>query len=186
MKRILAFGASSSIHSINKQLAYYAVNQLENIEIDFIDLNDFEMPIFSIDKENDLGIPEAALRFKAHIRHCDGILISFAEHNGSYSSAFKNILDWASRVKEIMWHDKPMYLMATSPGARGGKSVLESAINRFGFMNGIVVADFSLPGFNSNFESNKGILDEELRNKFDEGLDIFKSSLEKNNLKNEA
>ncbi|MBL0101186.1 MAG: NAD(P)H-dependent oxidoreductase [Saprospiraceae bacterium] len=27
---------------------------------------------------------------------CDLLIISLAEHNGSYSASFKNILDWAS------------------------------------------------------------------------------------------
>ena len=51
MKKIIAFGASSSKQSINKQLATYAANQFENTSIEILDLNDYEMPIFSIDKE---------------------------------------------------------------------------------------------------------------------------------------
>ena len=56
MKKIIAFGASSSETSINKQLVTYAANQFENTTVEILDLNDYEMPIFSIDKEKN-GIP---------------------------------------------------------------------------------------------------------------------------------
>ena len=45
MKKIIAFGASSSKASINKQVAAYAANQLKNAMVEVLDLNDFEMPI---------------------------------------------------------------------------------------------------------------------------------------------
>ena len=113
-KKIIAFGASNSKKSINKTFANYAANQLENAEVILLDLNDFEMPIFSVDKEKADGIPEPAQVFKKHILEADGILISFAEHNGSYSSIFKNTLDWTSRIEGKIWEGKSMFLMATS------------------------------------------------------------------------
>jgi chromate reductase len=57
MKKIIAFGASSSKVSINKQLATYAAGQFENAAVEILDLNDYEMPIFSTDKETATGIP---------------------------------------------------------------------------------------------------------------------------------
>jgi chromate reductase len=96
MKKVLAFGASNSKQSINQQLATWAANQIEDIELKTIDLNDFEMPIYSIDRENTSGIPQQAHNFKRLIMETDGIIISFAEHNGSFSAAYKNITDWTS------------------------------------------------------------------------------------------
>ena len=66
--KILAFAASSSKHSINKQLVTHATEVLQTeiingAEIDIIDLNDYEMPIYSIDRENDSGIPDKAHAF---------------------------------------------------------------------------------------------------------------------------
>lgn len=58
--KILAFGGSSSRHSINKQFATYATTFFEGSDIQIIDLNDFEMPIFSVDKEAENGHPDAA------------------------------------------------------------------------------------------------------------------------------
>jgi len=173
MKKILVFGASSSKESINRKLALYAASNLSEFEIVDLDLNDFEMPIFSVDKERENGIPQAAQDFKSHIHACDAIIISFAEHNGSYSAAFKNLFDWASRVEKNMWLERPMLLLATSPGARGGQNVLETAVTRFPFMGGQVMASFSLPSFNTNFHEENGITDPELSDKFTEALSKF-------------
>ena len=99
-KKILAFGASNSRNSINKKLASYAAMQIENADVELIDLNDFEMPIYGIDKENEDGIPQLAYKFKEHILNSDAIVISFAEHNGAYTAAFKNVFDWISRIEK--------------------------------------------------------------------------------------
>ena len=164
MKKILAFGASSSKTSINKQLATYTANQFKNASVEILDLNDYEMPIFSIDKEKENGIPQLAHDFYAKLGSADLIIISFAEHNGAYSAAFKNIFDWASRINGKTFQEKPMLLLATSPGARGGSSVLDIATKRFPFQGGIVKGSFSLPSFNDNFDAEKGITNEDLKN----------------------
>ena len=91
MKKIVAFGASSSVKSINKKLATYAASLIPNSVSIIINLNDFEMPIYSIDYERENGIPKKAFRFKEILKDADGIIISFAEHNGVYTAAFKNI-----------------------------------------------------------------------------------------------
>ena len=164
MKKIIAFGASSSKQSINKQLATFAANQFKNVTIEILDLNDYEMPIFSVDKEKENGIHPLAQEFYAKLGSADLIIISFAEHNGNYSTAFKNILDWTSRINAKTFQEKPMLLLATSPGARGGSSVLEIASKRFPFQGGIVKGSFSLPSFYENFDVVNGIIHPEYKN----------------------
>ena len=132
-KKIIAFGGSSSKNSINKKLAVYAANLFSNAEVEVLDLNDFEMPVFSVDKEKEQGIHSLAHDFYAKIGSADLIVLSLAEHNGTYSTAFKNILDWASRINNKTFQQKPMLLLATSPGARGGSTVLEIAEKDFRF-----------------------------------------------------
>ena len=163
-KKIIAFGASSSKQSINKQLATFAANQFQNVSVEILDLNDYEMPIFSVDKEKENGIHPLAQEFYSKLGSADLIIISFAEHNGNYSSAFKNILDWTSRINAKTFQEKPMLLLATSPGARGGSSVLEIATKRFPFQGGIVKGSFSLPSFNDNFDVVNGIIHQEYKN----------------------
>ncbi len=172
MKKIIAFGASSSSTSINKQLATYATTLFQNTTSEILDLNDYEMTIYSMDKEKRDGIPQLAHDFYNQLGSADLIIISFAEHNGAYSTAFKNIFDWISRINGKTFQEKPMLLLATSPGVRGGSSVLEIANKRFPFQGGIVKGSFSLPSFNDNFDAEKGITNPELKKQL---LDIIKS-----------
>jgi len=164
MKKILVFAGSSSKSSINKQLAVYAAQQFQNAELDILDLNDYEMPLFSVDKEKENGIHNLAHDFYNKIESADLIVLSLAEHNGAYSSAFKNILDWTSRINNKTFQQKPMLLLATSPGARGGATVLDIASKRFPFQGAEVKGTFSLPTFFENFDAVHGIINPELKN----------------------
>ena len=177
MKKIIAFGASSSINSINKKLAIYAANQISNSKVIALDLNDFEMPIYSEDRDRINGIPKKAYEFKKIIKKTDGIIISFAEHNGAYTSAFKNIFDWISRIEKIVWYNKPMFLMATSDGPRGAKLVLEIAHRRISRGNPFNIPTFSLPSFHDNFNKKKGIINLDLKETFFQELSSFERNL---------
>ena len=178
MKKILAFGASSSKKSINKTFANFIANSVNDAEVTLLDLNDFEMPIFSVDRENENGIPSEAVKFKRLIEEHDAVVVSFAEHNGTYSAAYKNILDWASRLEGSLWNNKPVFAAASSPGGRGGATVLGLASNYLPFMKANLIASFSLPSFYDNFSEKNGILNAELKAAFEEQLEKFQSHLE--------
>ena len=66
--------------------------------------------------------------------------------------------------------------MATSPGGRGGATVLGIAKGSFQHMGGNVVADFSLPSFNSNFSDGK-IIDDTLNTLLSEAVTTFEQNL---------
>mgnify|MGYP001819764771 CR=1 FL=1 len=162
MKKILTIGASTSKKSINKVFAEYTGDLLNNLQVLKIDLNDFEMPLFSVDVEAENGFPKGATDLNAVIEKSDGFIISFAEHNGAYSAAFKNAFDWLSRINGKVWRDKPMLLLATSPGPRGGQTVLEIATGRFPFNGGNIIGSMSLPSFSDNFKDG-ALVDEKLK-----------------------
>jgi NAD(P)H-dependent FMN reductase len=166
MKKVIALAGSNSSTSINKQLVTYAGALLDNVDLDVLDLNDYEMPIYSADREAAIGYPEKAVKLVELIRNSDGLLLSLAEYNGAYSGAFKNIFDWLSRVEPKTFLGKPMLLMAASPGGRGGASVLAMANDRFPRHDAKITGVFSFPSFHSNFEKGKitnKALDEQLR-----------------------
>lgn len=156
--KVIAFAASNSKKSINKQLAAYAASLLEGAEVEVLDLNNYELPLFSVDKELELGQPSLAQDFVAKIASSDRLIISFAEHNGSYTAAYKNLFDWCSRIDQKIFHNKPMVLLATSPGARGAISVLTAAMNSVPRFDGDVKASLSIPNFQQNFDVEKGYL----------------------------
>jgi NAD(P)H-dependent FMN reductase len=154
--KIIAFGGSPSKNSINKKLATYASSLFENADVEILDLNDYQMPLFSVDIEAEIGQHELAKAFLAKIESADFLVVSMAENNGNYSAAFKNVYDWCSRIMGKVFQGKPMLLLATSPGARGGASVLEIAKNAFPRYGADIKAFFSLPSFNDNFDVENG------------------------------
>ncbi|CAM4001401.1 NADPH-dependent FMN reductase [Pseudoalteromonas byunsanensis] len=169
--KVLAFAASSSRQSINKQLAMYAASLVEGAQVEVLDLNDFEMPIYSSDRENENGIPTQAQAFYKKIGEADAIIVSFAEHNGSYTAAYKNIFDWTSRISQKVYQDKPMVLLATSPGPGGAQSVLNSANGSAPFFAMDVKGSMSVPSFYDVFDTDKGELaDKELKQKLKESV----------------
>ena len=176
MKKIIAFAGSNSKKSINKELVTYAANLLDNVDVNILDLNVFELPLYGIDLENEEGIPNNAHKFLELIKTSDGIVLSLAEHNGAYSAAFKNIFDWMSRIDNQLWSNKPMLLMAASPGARGGQTVLEIAQGKFPFMGSNITSVFSLPFFNKNFADGK-IIDDELNKQLIQSVSEFSKAI---------
>ena len=154
--KVICFAASSSRNSINKTLVTYAAGLLENADIEILDLNEFELPLFSVDREAELGQPLLAQAFIDKIGASDALIIAFAEHNGCYSAAYKNIYDWASRIEARVYQNKPMVLLATSPGGRGGKSVLELAIAQMPRFGGDIRGSVSVPSFFDNFDAARG------------------------------
>lgn len=158
---IVAFAASNSRNSINKRLVTHAAEVaaaeiVPGASAEILDLNDYEMPIYSIDRQMENGFPPEAKAWWKKIIDADAILISFAEHNGSYSTAYKNIYDWVSRMDMQVYKDKPMILFATSPSPKGGQKVLDQAIDSIPFAGGNVLASLSVPTFDDVFDSETG------------------------------
>lgn len=161
--KIIVFAGSNSKYSINKKLAVYAAGLFENAAVEVLDLNDFAMPLFSVDVEKENGQPESSQRFLDKIAASDLLVISLAENNSSFNVGFKNIFDWNSRIAPKQFQNKPVLLMATSPGKRGGASVLEAGRTIFPFHGADVKAVFSLPSYNENFDESDGITNPELK-----------------------
>jgi chromate reductase len=136
-------------------LATYAASLVADATVEIIDINDYEMPLFSQDKEEVLGQPDAAKAFYAKLGQADAIIISFAEHNGSYTAAYKNLFDWTSRIDQKLFQNKPMVLLATSPGPSGANTVLSAATGSAPYFAGDVKASLSVPSFFDNFDSEK-------------------------------
>jgi NAD(P)H-dependent FMN reductase len=129
--KILAFAASNSSQSINRTLIDHAIHRLHTgilpgVEVETLDLNDYEMPIYSSDRESANGIPAPARDFFGRIGAADAVLVSFAEHNGFVTAAWKNIFDWMSRIETALWQAKPVVMLAATPGPRAGANVLGS------------------------------------------------------------
>ena len=158
--KVLAFAASNSSTSINRQLVGHAVSRLSGATVELLDINDYEMPLYSSDRESAGGIPQLAHDFKRKIAEADLVIISFAEHNGSYTAAYKNLFDWCSRTDGKVYQGKRMLLLATSPGASGAQSVLSTATTSMPHFGGEVLGSLSIPSFYDHFDVENGVLRE--------------------------
>ena len=165
MKKIITIGASTSSQSINKQLAKFSGSLLNNVEVENVDLSELaDIAIYSVDKEGAGVVPEQIVALNKLFKSVDGFIISFAEHNGSFAAGYKNIVDWISRQEGKVFNEKPVLLLATSPGGRGGTAVLSSAVGYYPYMGAKVTGSLSVPSFGENYKDNKIVNDEILSN----------------------
>lgn len=124
--KLIAFAGSLRTESYNKKLVKIAAEgaRKAGAEVTFIDLRDFDLPIYDEDVEKK-GTPDGAKKLKEIFVAADGFLISSPEYNSSVSAALKNAIDWASRPAPgekslAAFAAKTAVLMAASPGALGG------------------------------------------------------------------
>ncbi|NQZ45836.1 MAG: NAD(P)H-dependent oxidoreductase [Flavobacteriaceae bacterium] len=177
-KKIIAFGASNSRSSINKKFAQYAASQLRGVSVEVMDLSDFELPVYAVDDEKVNGVPSSAVLFAESIKASDGIVISLAEYNGLYTSAFKNLWDWMSRIATPnVWHNKPMFLIGTSPSRRKGSYVMKVSEYLFPLFGAQIIASYHLPSFNHFFDQGE-IIDPLAHQQFKEALQKFQDHLD--------
>lgn len=172
--KIVAFGATNSKQSINKALAAYASSLVEGAKTELLDLNDYEIPMFSEDKEAELGQPKLAQNFLAKLGSADAIVVSFAEHNGTYTVAYKNLFDWASRINREVFQNKPVIFLATSPGPGGATSVLQAANQSAPFFGAQVKGSLSIPSFYDNFDmTTQALSDQGLKQQLNQTMNTL-------------
>ncbi|MBI2282067.1 MAG: NAD(P)H-dependent oxidoreductase [Bacteroidetes bacterium] len=126
MKKILVFAGSNSENSINQKLVVYSSSFLKNVELNIFELKDFSAPLFSVDLEKKEGFPKSMIALNNLIKSCDGVILSLPEYNSSMTPVFKNTVDWISRIERPTFKDKPLLLLSTSAGKRGGQTNLKS------------------------------------------------------------
>ena len=76
----------------------------------------------------------------------------YAEHNGSYRAAYKNLFDWTLRIDTKVFQSKPIVCLSTSPGVGGAANVLAAAIESALHFGVDVRASVSVPSFYDNFD----------------------------------
>lgn len=173
MAKILAFAGSNSSQSINYKLVQHTVEGLNEHNVQLLNLANFPFPMYSEDYERENGFSNSLIELKNDIADADGLIIAVNEHNSNPSAYFKNLLDWLSRLERFYLQDKPVFLMSTSRGKRGGVSALEIVNNLLPRFGAQVVSSFSLPYFIENLEGKKKIADPELAKNHEKALQQF-------------
>jgi chromate reductase len=77
-------------------------------------------PLYNVDVHNASGVPADVTAWCDAIRAADGVIIVSPEYNWSIPGGLKNAIDWASRLKEVPFKDKPVALQSASGGQVGG------------------------------------------------------------------
>ena len=160
--KCIAFAASTSSTSITKKLVTAAASLLRDERpdavVDVLDLRDYPMPMFSEDEQREHGIPDTATLLLAEIAAADALIISLAEHNGSYAAAYKSVFDWMTRVSQRVFEGKRVLALSTSPGKRGGASVLAAFTASAPYFGAEVVGSLALPVFHEIYDESAGTI----------------------------
>lgn len=169
--KTIAFVGSNSSKSINKQLT---LSLLKDQEVEFIDIQNWNVPMYSEDTQINDGFPELIIQLAAQISTASNIIISVNEHNSNVSAFMKNILDWLSRHTKKIFLDKNILVLSTSNGQRGGLSANEFTVG-FCTRNGATnVEGITFASFSQNFDSEiQEISDKEKKIEFETIISSF-------------
>lgn len=154
MKKIMMILASNSKESIHRTLLGVVSEKISNQHISQIAMNDLDIPIYSSDIESSSGVPASIQKIKALFAEQDAFVIACPEHNGAMPAAFKNFIDWLSRAStkgQSIFSDKPVMLLSTSPGPRGGATNLQNLVNIMPYWGADIYDSYSIGSYYDNY-----------------------------------
>ena len=157
---VLAICGSPSSTSINRRLLHAALSMLpEGTAVDEVWVRELDLPMYSPDHERDHGFPAHALALRERFEAASVVVFASPEHNGSMPAMLKNAVDWLSRTpREGRFFARPVALLATSPGGRGGATNLGALSAVMPHWGAEVLGSFSLPSFRSTFDAEAGVV----------------------------
>ena len=119
--RILAFSGSARRDSLNQKLLNATVEavRVAGGEATLISLNDYVLPLYHGDLEDERGMPEKAKQLVDLILQHRGLLIASPEYNSQITPLLKNTIDWCTRADENPFTGKVAAVVSASPGAFG-------------------------------------------------------------------
>ena len=173
---IVVLGASLRRESLNERLAQLAARVIEQkgATAQRAGLRDFDCASFDFDVEQEVGVPEPALRFCRWLEAADALVIASPEYNASVPGALKNLIDWASRVRPQPFNGKQCLLMSASPSMAGGNRGLWSLRVPLEHLGCRVYPDmFSLAQAHEAFAGDGSIANDLLQKRFAETILCF-------------
>jgi chromate reductase len=125
---LLILAGSTRKASLNAEMARHMADLAtrDGIDARFVDLSDFEMPIYNFDLEEAEGSPLAAVELHDLIKAARGVVLVSPEYNGGPTPVLKNAIDWVSRVTKRPLEGKRVGLVSATPGVGGGVTGLAS------------------------------------------------------------
>lgn len=166
--------ASNSKKSINRVLLNHVATKLGEHQVTSLEVADYPLPIYSEDIETESGIPETVIALRQQLSQFDAFILASPEHNSSMPAVFKNLIDWLSRVKDVehpIFNKKPLLLLSTSPGARGGATNLQHLNQIMPWWGADIQGSLSLNSFYQKY--SEGQFEEETERQINEQIEQF-------------
>ncbi len=63
--KIIAFGASYSIDSINREWARYVASRISKDSSEVLDLNDYDLPVYTVERQKKVYLTQLDLLFQS-------------------------------------------------------------------------------------------------------------------------
>ena len=119
---ILIISSSLSKKSQSRKMAEYILNRLnsEEIDIEMLDLRDYNLPLCNGDENSDISI---VMDLKSMIREAQGILIATPIYNYNVNAAIKNLIELTGSG----WSDKVVGFICSAGGKSSYMSVMSLA-----------------------------------------------------------
>ncbi len=174
--KLLAAALSLRKGSHNRKLIKLGVEAARKpgIDIELLDLLDYELPPYNEDIETGPGIPDAANRFKNKLDTADGLILSSPEYNFSMPGHFKNLFDWVSRYEPMPWKNKAVLFLSASPSLVGGNRGLWHLRVPFEYAGAFVFPNmFSLATAHNAFNDKGELVDVALAKRLSDMVGSF-------------
>jgi NAD(P)H-dependent FMN reductase len=119
---LVAGSARRGAFSVKLRDAARRVAENAGAQTSTLDLRALALPLYDGDIEATQGVPAGAAALREAIASHDALVIVTPEYNGFPTPLFINAFDWLSRLPDGLKStaDKPVALLASSPGALGG------------------------------------------------------------------
>lgn len=162
---MLILAGSTRRASLNAGLARHMTTlaTAHGIDARFVDLEQFDMPIYNFDFEQVHGPPVAAVELHDLMQSAKCILLVSPEYNGGPTPVLKNAIDWVSRVTKRPLEGKSIGLASATPGAGGGVTGLAGMRMILTNMRAVLPAhDLAVGNARAKLEALDGELDEQI------------------------
>ncbi len=174
--KILAIAGSLRKESWNGVFLRAFEKQLpEGVTMEIADIS--EVPLFNQDMVDDLLLyPKAVTDLKEKMLAADAVMVATPEYNRGMPGVLKNLIDWTVRPKGTSsWTNKPTYVMGATPGKVGTLIALGDLRKVLVGAGAYVFGkpEFSLNNAKERFDAQGNVIDEETRERIQQGIDLF-------------
>ncbi len=181
MAKLLVFSGSSRRESVHTRLAVLvaSVAEQEGAQTTLIRLEDFDIPIYNGDLEEEHGLPGDIKRLKALLSENTGLIITCPEYNGFMTPLLINTINWCTRSEEATpdlsgFADKAVLVASGSPSSLGGiraNTHLKTMLSGIGAI--VFPQSLTVPATHQAFDSHGGLAQASMGERIERTLQNF-------------